>query len=111
MKILIYRSIDGFLLPEEFWQLYKSVVDFRLIEVISDSYRLKYYKNYISPDTEIHPEKFKRDDPTVIYVVETLKKIGLLPHLKVVEIPDDVDWEINSEYGVEWVAEKHRKWH
>ena len=30
--------------------------------------------------------------------------------LKVVEIPDDVDWEICEYDGMEWVAEKHRTW-
>lgn len=30
--------------------------------------------------------------------------------LKIVEIPPDVDWEINEYDGVEWVAETHRTW-
>ena len=31
--------------------------------------------------------------------------------LKVVEIPDDVDWKLCcSGWGGEWVAEKHRTW-
>tara|TARA_B100000949_G_scaffold213979_1_gene209196 strand:+ start:514 stop:828 length:315 start_codon:yes stop_codon:yes gene_type:complete len=32
-------------------------------------------------------------------------------NLKVVEIPDDVEWEIADYDGKEWVAEKHRTWH
>jgi hypothetical protein len=31
-------------------------------------------------------------------------------YLKVVEIPDDVEWEICEYDGLEWIAEKHRTW-
>ena len=31
--------------------------------------------------------------------------------LKVVEIPDGVDWEIEEYDGEEWVSEKHRVWY
>jgi len=30
--------------------------------------------------------------------------------LKVVEIPDDVEWNVQEYDGNEWVAEKHRIW-
>ena len=30
--------------------------------------------------------------------------------LKIIEIPDDVDWIIEEYDGNEWVAEKHRTW-
>lgn len=30
--------------------------------------------------------------------------------LKIVEIPDDVEWVIQEQDGIEWVAEKHRIW-
>lgn len=30
--------------------------------------------------------------------------------LKIVEIPDDVEYEIQDYDGDEWVAEKHRTW-
>jgi hypothetical protein len=28
----------------------------------------------------------------------------------VIEIPDDVEWEVEEYDGLEWVAEKHRTW-
>jgi hypothetical protein len=31
--------------------------------------------------------------------------------LEVIEIPDDVQWEIGEYDGLEWVAEKHRVWY
>jgi hypothetical protein len=35
---------------------------------------------------------------------------GRCAELKVVEIPDDVEWQIEEYDGLEWVAEKHRTW-
>lgn len=53
-----------------------------------------------------------RSDPDLVAVVESLGGLanGKFAELKVVEIPDDVEWEINEYDGVEWVAEKHRTW-
>lgn len=30
--------------------------------------------------------------------------------IKIVDVPDDVDWTIADYDGAEWVAEKHRTW-
>lgn len=57
-----------------------------------------------------------RDDPILIRIVEEIglpQASGEYASLAIVEIPDDVPddgWEINEYDGVEWVAEKHRKW-
>jgi hypothetical protein len=54
-----------------------------------------------------------RDDPALIQTVEELKDKagGSYARLVIVEIPDDVKWDVCSgEFGHEWVAEKHRTW-
>jgi hypothetical protein len=53
-----------------------------------------------------------RNDPILVQVVEELgeKANNRYSELKVVEIPDDVEWQIDEYDGVEWVAEKHRTW-
>ena len=48
-----------------------------------------------------------RNDPHLVAFVEML---GDRTNLKIVEIPDDVEWEIDGDDGTEWVAEKHRTW-
>jgi len=60
-------------------------------------------------------EKKRRTDPDLIAVVERLgeKANGKGCCLKVVEVPDDVDWEIactgdNAEEEV--IEERHRTW-
>lgn len=54
----------------------------------------------------------KRTDEDLIKVVEKLKEKAntICSTLKVIEIPDDVDYEIEEYDGNEWVAEKHRTW-
>jgi hypothetical protein len=35
---------------------------------------------------------------------------GAFAELKVIEIPDGVEWQIDEYDGTEWIAEKHRTW-
>ena len=60
------------------------------------------------------PSDIARDDPDLVAVVEQLgseKASGMFASLKVVEIPDDVEWVLQeNDNGCEWIAEKHRTW-
>jgi hypothetical protein len=53
-----------------------------------------------------------RDDADLIAVVEELsaEASGQCSALKIIEIPDGVEWEIEEYDGQEWVSEKHRTW-
>jgi hypothetical protein len=54
----------------------------------------------------------KRTHPLVVQMVKELGQIcwGSRAELAVVEVPDDVKWEISEYHGMEHVAEKHRTW-
>ena len=54
-----------------------------------------------------------RADPDLVAVVEELgeKAWGNFSELKVVEIPDDVNWHIADHDGMEHIAENHRIWY
>lgn len=54
----------------------------------------------------------ERNDLYLIQVVEELgeESYGKCSELKIVEIPDDVEWEIKEYDGSEWIAEKHKIW-
>ena len=59
-----------------------------------------------------YEDDIKRNDLILIEIVEQLGEAanGGFAKLKVVKIPDDVQWQIEEYDGVEWVAEKHRIW-
>lgn len=66
--------------------------------------RYYWYKGFSSED---------RTDKKLIETIEELgekKASGRLAKLEIVDIPDDVEWEIDDYDGIETVHEKHRSW-
>ena len=53
-----------------------------------------------------------REDPTLIEVVEELGEKASSPYsnLRIVEIPDDLDYVIDDDDGIETLHEKVREW-
>lgn len=70
---------------------------------------LNRYKELGGTLTNCQPN---RDDPILVRVVEELGEDswGFLAALKVVEIPDGIDWEISEYDGCETIEESHRSW-
>jgi hypothetical protein len=70
--------------------------------------------DYIASITGRKPSRFEplRDDPALVEAVTVLGEAanGVFAALQVVEIPDDVEWQIEEYDGLEWVAEKHQTW-
>lgn len=66
----------------------------------------------IDRDTYFSDGAIERNDPILVEIVEALGEManGGYAELEVVEIPDDVEWEISDYDGVETVEEKHRSW-
>jgi hypothetical protein len=62
--------------------------------------------------TLVNQFNIARDDADLLTVVKEMgdKADGLSASLTIVEIPDDVEWQIEEYDGIEWVAEKHRTW-
>lgn len=55
----------------------------------------------------------ERDDADLVKVVETLgeeKSSGRLSQLRVIEIPDGVEWKLDEYDGIESIHEVHRIW-
>lgn len=59
-----------------------------------------------------NPREIPRNDIDLVEVVENLKSeaSGRFSDLRVVEIPDGIEWEIDEYDGLETVEEKHRSW-
>ena len=63
-------------------------------------------------EADFNERDIPRDDP---YLVKIVKDLGMgangnHSNLKIVEVPGDVEWQIEEYDGAEWVAEKHRTW-
>jgi hypothetical protein len=55
------------------------------------------------------------NDRSNYLLIEAVKKLkqkanGMDADLKIVDIPDDIEWSVYGCCGSEWVAEKHRTW-
>lgn len=78
---------------------------------------IDYYKATNKEDTYFPIHRFPFKGRADAFLIEAIEKIGENSGfggntLKIVEIPDDVEWliERDNEMGYEWVAEKHRTW-
>ena len=88
MKVVINKCFGGFGLSKE---------AYKFLNIPWDGYGFEFMGD--------------RSNPALVKCVETLgnKASGGLSSLKVVEIPDDVEWEINEYDGLESVVGQHRE--
>jgi len=64
-------------------------------------------------ETYFYGGDLKRDDPDLVAILEEHGPdiiSGSCAYLEIVEIPDDVEWEIDEYDGMESIHEKHRVW-
>jgi len=111
MKIVINRCIGGFSLSEKAVMRYAEIKGLKLIPH-HGVHRQHYYIDQ-GPNKEYFSDLYiQRNDPVLIQVVEELVKDadGFAAELKVVEIPDDIEWHITDYDGIEHIAENHRTW-
>ena len=88
MKVVINKCFGGYSLSEE---------AYKFLNIPWDGYGYEFIED--------------RSNPALVKCVEALGKnaSGELSSLKVVEIPDDVEWEINEYDGLESVVGQHRE--
>jgi hypothetical protein len=101
MKIVISQCYGGFSLSKEAQEMY---LDSKCME------RGELDSLYLYGGM---PYNVARDDADLVRIVETLgpeAASGRNAQLKIVEVPDEVDWYIEEYNGQEWVAEVHRTW-
>ena len=115
MKVVINKCFGGFGLSHEGIMRYAELSNTNIIAVDAekdDYVRKHYYLNEVSNDSYWASMDLLRNCPYLVQTVEELgnASFGDYAELKVVDVPDDVDWEIGEYDGTEWVAEKHRTW-
>ena len=120
MKVVINRCFGGFGLSAEAFEefLRRKGVEFDIVETdrsFGFSGKDYYYKGFAGVDEKMICEYDlyeNRADPALVSVVEDMgeKANGWAAELKVVDVPDGVEWDVHENDGLEWVAEKHRIW-
>ena len=139
MKIVVNRCYGGFGLSPQATELYAEKCGFKVFgyqKDYSDESFGKYIRfkvgdepwciHWLKEDLGVNPTSdmlnndvewfhdwdIPRDDKNLIEVVEALgeKASGPYAELVIIDIPDDVDWEIDEYDGYETIHEKHRSW-
>jgi len=79
---------------------------------LSSAAESKYRELAEITDPDFHSHLIPRDDAHLIAVVELMgtDADNKYSQLKIVDVPDDVNWCIEEYDGKEWVAERHRTW-
>ena len=117
MKIAINAQYGGFGLSDEAFEKLLQLKGIQFEKVEDEVFGLaNYYAKGHVGDDEHYISQYsyldERDDPNLIAVIEEFgdEANTWSSSLKIVEIPDDVEWQIEEYDGMEWVAEKHRTW-
>jgi len=109
MKVVINTCFGGFGLSEKAILRYAELAGITLSKNDSDEF-------YTSPDFNANSYfsvyDIDRNSKELIQTVEELQQEAndRNSELKVIEIPDEIDWYINEYNGIEHVAETHRTW-
>lgn len=114
-KVVINRCYGGFGLSDEAIELYGKLKGLTLVKEKGEYFNLcgyTWYKDEVKEENFFNERDIERYDPVLAQVVEQLgdSANGKFADLKVVEIPDDVNFTVEEYDGYEHVAEVHRTW-
>ena len=117
MKVVINRCHGGFDLSDEAVEWLINEKGWTLTEYTDEGEPINPEADFIATGGYFFvqwrsKEKELRTNLDLIKCIETLgeKVNGPPADLKVVEVPDDAEWEIREDYGLEVVEEVHRTW-
>lgn len=111
--IVINGDFGGFGLSHEAIVRLFELKNWKLVKQDRDSGVTFYYKDSIDDDNFFSEYDLQRDDPDLVQIVKELgeRANGQYSSLKIVTIPDDVEWHISEYDGREHIAEDHRTWY
>ena len=112
MKIVINTCFGGFSISDKALERYAELKGLKITNLSTDSFPQWYIDGIKDNDHYLSTYDISRTDPQLIQVVEELgeEANGSCASLKIVDIPDDVQWEIQNYDGSETIAEAHRSW-
>lgn len=113
VKIVINSDYGGFSLSDQAVLAYGRKKGLNLVKDENTSWNISiFYKDSVAKENYFEDREIPRNDPALVEVVEVLGEAanGFAASLKIVEIPEDVEWCVEENDGREWVSEKHRTW-
>lgn len=115
MQVVINSDYGGFGLSNEAMQFIASRKGWNY--QVTDSYERWWEPPIDSQECAVFGHQIwdvdlPRTDSDLVQCVELLgdRSWGRNAELKVVEVPDEVEWHIQEHDGREWIAEDHRVW-
>lgn len=117
-KVVINRCFGGFGLSNQGFERYLELKGTAYETQPSRWTWLKDGKDYyasghLGDDAHYLSDRdIDRTDPALIQTIEELGREAndRFASLEIIEIPDDVEWQLEEYDGTEWIAEKHRTW-
>ncbi len=111
MKIVINSDYGGFSLSDLAIEIYADRKGIKLKKEKIPFGNITLFTNVVTNE-DFESRDIERNDPVLVKIVEELgsKSFGFAANLKIVKVPDDVDWEVVQYDGLEHIAEKHRTW-
>lgn len=115
MKVVINSCYGGFGLSDDAIKLYGELKGLNLIShagEYSELTGLDWYVDEVKEENYFCYRDIERDDPLLVQVVEQLGEAANSQYsaLKIVDIPNNVEWQIEEYDGNEWIAEVHKTW-
>ena len=116
MKVVINDCYGGFDLSERAIMRYAEIKGIKLYKNYIE-YGIAYTTQPAKTNKEIDQffwsvHRIHRDDPALVQVVEELGRSAntQVSFLKVIDIPEGIEWDLEEHAGNEWIAEAHRTW-
>lgn len=111
-QVVINCDFGGFGLSDKAVERFFQLKGWTLISETTKYGNKLFYKESVSDDTIFDEYDLDREDKDLIKVVKELgsKANGEYSSLKILTIPDDVNYEIVEYDGREHIAEVHRTW-
>ena len=120
MKVVINEDFGGFGLSDKAFEMLldKKGIEWEKVNTgkTFGFDRISYFHKGHAGDDKYYISDYdyyeNRSDKDLVEIVERLGSAadGKFSSLKVVEIPEDIDWQVMEYDGREWIAERHRTW-